>query len=70
MAARFRDEGAGIEAADARELAAAWAGLLRDSEDRERRGAAAKALVEKYRGATDAAVERLSALLGAERSAT
>jgi 3-deoxy-D-manno-octulosonic-acid transferase len=70
MAARFRDEGAGIEAADARELAAAWAGLLRDAEDRERRGAAAKALVEKYRGATETAVERLSALLGAGRSGT
>ena len=70
MAARFRDEGAGIEAADARELAAAWAGLLRDAEDRERRGAAARALVEKYRGATETAVERLSALLGAWRSGT
>ncbi|MGB6429601.1 MAG: glycosyltransferase N-terminal domain-containing protein, partial [Candidatus Acidiferrales bacterium] len=70
MAARFREAGAGMEVADATELAAAWAGLLRDPEERERRGAAAKALVERYRGATGAATERLSALLPADRSAT
>jgi 3-deoxy-D-manno-octulosonic-acid transferase len=70
MAARFREAGAGLEVAGARELAAAWAGLLRDPEERERRGAAAKALVERYRGATEAAVERLSALLPVDRSAS
>jgi 3-deoxy-D-manno-octulosonic-acid transferase len=70
MAARFREAGAGVEVSDAAELAAAWAGLLRDTQERERRGAAAKALVERYRGATEAAVERLSALLPDGRSAT
>jgi 3-deoxy-D-manno-octulosonic-acid transferase len=69
IAVRFREAGAGIEVADASELAAAWASLLRDPQERERRGAAAKALVERYRGATDAAVERLSALLADGRSA-
>jgi 3-deoxy-D-manno-octulosonic-acid transferase len=69
IAARFREAGAGIEVADAAELAAAWASLLRDPQERERRGAAAKALVERYRGATDAAIERLSALLADGRSA-
>jgi 3-deoxy-D-manno-octulosonic-acid transferase len=70
MAARFREAGAGIEVSSAAELAAAWAALLRDPQERERRGAAAKALVERYRGATEAAVERLSALLADGRSAT
>jgi 3-deoxy-D-manno-octulosonic-acid transferase len=69
IAARFREAGAGIEVADARELAAAWAALLRDPAEHERRGVAAKALVERYRGATDAAIERLSALLADGRSA-
>jgi 3-deoxy-D-manno-octulosonic-acid transferase len=63
IAARFRDAGAGIEVADGAELAAAWSGLLRDCDERERRGAAAKALVERHRGATLAAVGQLSALL-------
>jgi len=70
MAARFCDAGAGIEVSGAAELAAAWSGLLRDPQERERRGVAAKALVERYRGATEAAVERLSALLRAGRSAS
>jgi 3-deoxy-D-manno-octulosonic-acid transferase len=63
IAAKFREAGAGIEVPDASALAVAWSGLLRDSQERERRGADAKALVERYRGATDAAVERLSSLL-------
>jgi 3-deoxy-D-manno-octulosonic-acid transferase len=69
VAARFRDADAGIEVADAAALAAAWNALLRGAEERERRGAAAKALVERYRGATEAAVERLSALLDPSRGA-
>ncbi|MGB6545594.1 MAG: 3-deoxy-D-manno-octulosonic acid transferase [Candidatus Acidiferrales bacterium] len=69
IAARFREAGAGIEVVDATALAAVWAGLLRDPQERERRGDAAKALVERYRGATDAAVDQLSALLNATRVA-
>jgi 3-deoxy-D-manno-octulosonic-acid transferase len=67
---RFRDAAAGIEVADAAALAAAWSALLRDTRERERRGADAKALVERYRGATEAAVERLSALLDPARGAS
>jgi 3-deoxy-D-manno-octulosonic-acid transferase len=63
MAARFREAGAGVQVADSTELAAAWAGMLRDPQERERRGAEAKVLVERYRGATDAAMERLNAIL-------
>lgn len=68
MASRFLEEGAAIKVADGAELAAAWEVLLRDPAERERRGAAARALVERYRGATAAAVERLSALLITSRS--
>jgi 3-deoxy-D-manno-octulosonic-acid transferase len=70
VAVRFRDAAAGIEVADAAALAAAWSALLRDTRERERRGADAKALVERYRGATEAAVERLSALLDPARGAS
>jgi 3-deoxy-D-manno-octulosonic-acid transferase len=69
MAERFRDARAGIEVADAKALAEVWAGLLRDPGERERRGAAAHELVARYRGATDAVLDRLSELLGAERGA-
>jgi len=69
IAAKFREAGAGIEVADAAALAAAWTGLLRDTQERERRGTEAKALVEKYRGATDGAVERLTVLLNSAPTA-
>jgi 3-deoxy-D-manno-octulosonic-acid transferase len=69
IAVKFREAGAGIEVADAAALAAAWTRLLRDAQERERRGRDAKALVEKYRGATDAAVERLSSLLNSATAA-
>jgi 3-deoxy-D-manno-octulosonic-acid transferase len=70
IAEGFRAAGAGIEVADAAALAAAWGELLRDPDERERRGAAAKALVERHRGATKTAVERLSVLLESARGAS
>jgi len=69
IAERFRGAGVGIEVADGKALAEAWAGLLRDPSERARRGAAARELVARYRGATDAVLERVSALLGGERGA-
>jgi 3-deoxy-D-manno-octulosonic-acid transferase len=69
IAERYQEAGAGIEIANAQELAVAWAALLRDPAERARRGAAARALVGRYRGATDDAVERLRGLLASTPSA-
>jgi 3-deoxy-D-manno-octulosonic-acid transferase len=69
IAAKFREAGAGIEVANAAALAAAWTGLLRDALESESRGRDAKALVERYRGATDSALERLSSLLNSAPTA-
>jgi 3-deoxy-D-manno-octulosonic-acid transferase len=67
IAARFLSAGAAIEVRSGTELGAAWAGLLEDSVRSERMGRAARGIVEQNRGATAAALERLSALLAASQ---
>lgn len=63
MAAEFVTAGAGIQVANERELGEAWVQLIRDEAKRERMGAAAKALVERNRGATEKSLERIAAIL-------
>jgi len=63
MAARFVESGAGVQVSDAAQLAAAWTTLLEDGPGRKQMAAAARELVERYRGATGKVLTRVAALL-------
>jgi len=68
IAAEFLRAGAAVEARSGAELGAAWITLLENNERREEMGRAARALVERHRGATAATVERLAELLKAPQA--
>jgi len=65
IAAEFLRAGAAVQARSGAELGAAWIMLLEDGERCAEMGRAARALVERHRGATAATVERLAGLLEA-----
>ena len=68
MATDFLDARAAVKVANERELGETWVELIREEEKRRRMGEAAKALVEANRGATAKTLERITAVLDAQRS--
>ncbi len=68
MAADFLAARAAVQVANERELGDTWVELIRGEEERRRMGDAAKALVERNRGATAKSLERIEAVLLASRS--
>jgi 3-deoxy-D-manno-octulosonic-acid transferase len=63
IAADFLRAGAAVEARSGAELGAAWIAMLENNERRAEMGGAARALVERQRGATAATLEHLAGLL-------
>jgi 3-deoxy-D-manno-octulosonic-acid transferase len=63
MASAFLKSGAAIQVNSAEELGRAWIGLLQDAPRRERMGRAARELLDRNRGATEQALERLTSIL-------
>jgi 3-deoxy-D-manno-octulosonic-acid transferase len=68
MAAEFLAARAAVQVANERELGETWVELIRGEERRRRMGESAKALVEANRGATAKSLERIAAILDAQRS--
>jgi 3-deoxy-D-manno-octulosonic-acid transferase len=64
IAMRFLEAGAALRVDNPEELAVEWIHLLRDEERHKRMGSAARALVERNRGATARTLERINAVLG------
>jgi 3-deoxy-D-manno-octulosonic-acid transferase len=64
IAQTFLDAGAAIRVGNAAELGHAWLDLLADDSRREAMGRAARALVERSRGATERALEQVETLVG------
>jgi 3-deoxy-D-manno-octulosonic-acid transferase len=67
MAARFASSGAGMQVASGEKLGRAWVELIQNPERRDEMGRKARALVESSRGATTRSLERIAALLEAQR---
>jgi 3-deoxy-D-manno-octulosonic-acid transferase len=63
VAARFLESKAALQVVDSAQLAAAWTTLIGDAPRREQMGAAARDLVERYRGATEKVLMQVVALL-------
>ena len=68
IAAEFLRAGAAVQVRSGAELGAAWITLLGNNGRRAEMGRAARALVERHRGATAATVERLAGLLEAPQA--
>jgi 3-deoxy-D-manno-octulosonic-acid transferase len=68
MAEDFLAARAAFQVANERQLGETWVELIRGEEKRRRMGEAAKALVERNRGATSKSLERIAAILQARRS--
>lgn len=68
MAAEFLARHAAVQVATERELGETWMDLVRGEENRRRMGEAARAIVERNRGATGKSLERIAAILNAEQS--
>ena len=64
IAVRFLKAGAALRVHSPEELGVEWIHLLRDDGRRERMGSAARALVDRSRGATARTLEHVSAALG------
>lgn len=62
-AAQLLSAGAAVEVASGEELSRAWCRLLEDQTRREQMGRAARELVERNRGATERALERIASIL-------
>ena len=62
-AAQLLSVGAAVEVASSEELSRAWCRLLEDQTRREQMGRAARELVERNRGATERALERIASIL-------
>jgi 3-deoxy-D-manno-octulosonic-acid transferase len=60
MAARFLAARAGIQVSSGPELGRVWVQLVEDNSARERMGAAARALSERNRGATERSLDRIA----------
>jgi 3-deoxy-D-manno-octulosonic-acid transferase len=70
MAAKFLESGAGVQVDSPEALGVAWIELIQDGERRERMGAAARALVESNRGATERALDAIASILKNSESET
>jgi 3-deoxy-D-manno-octulosonic-acid transferase len=68
IAADLLHAGAAVEARCGAELGAAWIAMLENDERRAGMGRAARALVERQRGATAATMEYLAGLLEAPQA--
>ena len=68
MAAMFLEAGAGIQVHSPEDLGVAWIELIQDKTQREQMGAAARALVERNRGATERSLEHIAAFLAGAQS--
>jgi 3-deoxy-D-manno-octulosonic-acid transferase len=69
MAAKFLNAGASVQVNTPEELGTAWIGLLKDDMRAMRMGAAARALVDRNRGATARVVALIEQIVGAPGSA-
>jgi 3-deoxy-D-manno-octulosonic-acid transferase len=63
MAAQFLSAHAGVQVTSGPQLGKVWVQLIEDSPIRERMGAAARALSERNRGATERSLGRIAAVL-------
>jgi 3-deoxy-D-manno-octulosonic-acid transferase len=63
MAAQFLAAKAGIEVSSGPQLGQVWVQLIEDNSTRERMGAAARALSERNRGATERSLDRITGIL-------
>jgi 3-deoxy-D-manno-octulosonic-acid transferase len=63
IAAALLQAGAAIQIGSAAELSAAWTGLLENASRREQMGLAAREIVERNRGATQATLDRVTAII-------
>lgn len=70
IAAALLEAGAAIQVGSAGELSAAWRGLLENAARREQMGLAAREIVERNRGATQATLDRLTAIIERQRART
>ena len=68
MAAQFLSARAGLQVTSGEHLGRTWAKLIGDQSLTERMGRAARALVERNRGATAHSLNRIAAILSASRS--
>ncbi len=68
MAAMFLQAGAAIQVHSPEDLGVAWIELIEDSARRDQMGSAARALVERNRGATERTLDRVAAVLSTARS--
>lgn len=66
-AAKFLESGAAMQVDSPEALGVAWIELIQDRERRERMGAAARALVENNRGATERSLEAIARILESPR---
>ncbi len=67
MAAKFLQAGAAIQVNSAKDLGAAWAVLLRDTESAASMGGRARELVERNRGATQRVVQEIERVIESDR---
>ena len=67
IAQRFSSVGAGIQVGSGEKLGKVWTELIADSTRREQMGKKARALVEANRGASARSLERIAAILDAQR---
>lgn len=70
MAAQFVSAGAAVQVKSGESLGKAWAQLIGDPTRSDKMGRAARALVERNRGATARSMERVAAILDGRRSRT
>jgi len=68
MAAQFLSARAAVRVESGEHLGRVWAQLISDPQERGKMGRAARALVEKNRGATGRSIERITAILDGQRS--
>ena len=68
MAAQFLSSRAAVQVKSGEHLGAGWTQLFGDPETSGKLGRAARALVEKNRGATGRSIERIAAILDGRRS--
>jgi 3-deoxy-D-manno-octulosonic-acid transferase len=70
IAAALLEAGAAIQVDSAAQLGIAWAGLLENASQRAQMGMAAREIVERNRGATAKTLDRLAAIIDAQRAHT
>jgi len=70
MAAQFLSARAGVQVTSGPQLGKVWVQLIEDTPVRDRMGAAARALSERNRGATERSLERIAAVLDRKGTST